>query len=515
MNILEQNKEKINGVFGTFDRMIINGYLLNLCNYRHFLYYLIQNNIKLKDFDKFAEEQTKSLCNNIENYVKDNNCEINYLNSGKIDKDEFVRNIFDEKPNKKGLITALSTVEICNTMTVKANKESQKLEVTSRPTKCKHYYFYYNDEEFGFMYLKIQTWFPYNVQIYINGREYCSKLFDKNNIKYEMYNNSFSYIEDFDKAQELANSILNKKISDSFDGLVSNINNHLPNIERIFSHSYYWCIDQCEFATDINFKSRNDLSLFYKTLVETTYFTFSSEDIYSFFGRNVSRIHTFTNGEIVSDLRHRYQGYRIKFKINNNQIKMYDKGNNLRIEVTINNPKDFKVLKTKTNDETGEMIETKEWTPMGKSIANLYRYVEISKSITKRYIEALPEIDVKEKTPISEIEALSSSIIVNNRKYTGFNILSANTIKLLSIISNGNYLINGFTNKMIRVKYFNDSISQKDINKLTRIFAKLRAHGIIKKVTRKNKYYLTENGRKITNSILVYTRKQLLNNIQL
>ena len=54
-------------------------------------------------------------------------------------------------------------------MTVKPNHETQNLEVTSRPTKCKHYYFYYNDDEFGLMYLKIQTWFPYNVQIYING----------------------------------------------------------------------------------------------------------------------------------------------------------------------------------------------------------------------------------------------------------------------------------------------------------------------------------------------------------
>ena len=61
------------------------------------------------------------------------------------------------------------------------------------------------------MYLKIQTWFPYNVQIYINGREYLSKLFDKKNIKYEMYNNSFSYIDDFKKAQKLADSILDKK----------------------------------------------------------------------------------------------------------------------------------------------------------------------------------------------------------------------------------------------------------------------------------------------------------------
>lgn len=511
MDIIKQNEDKINGIFESFDRIIINGYLLNLCNYKQFLYYLIQNNIKLKDFDKFALEQTSSLCDNIENYVNSNNAKIHYLNSGKIDKDSYAKNIFEQNPDKKGLIVALSTVELCNTMTVKPNKETKKLEISSRATKCKHYYFYYNDEEFGWMFLKIQTWFPYNVQIYINGREYCSKLFDKNNIKYEMYNNSFSYIEDFDQAQKIANGILNKKISDSFDGLVSNINNHLPNIESIFSHSYYWCIDQCEFATDINFKSRDDLSLFYKTLVETTYFTFSSEDIYSFFGRNISKIHNFTKGEIVSDLRHRYQGYRIKFKINNNQIKMYDKGNNLRIEVTINNPRDFKVLKTETNDDTGEIIETKKWVPMGKTIVNLYRYAEISKSITKRYVEALPDIDIENKVPISDIEELSSTIIINGRRYTGFNILNYDTTKLLSIISSGEYLINGFSNKLIRKKYFDENVTQKDINKMTRLIAKLRAHGIIKKVARKNKYYLTTKGRRIINSILVYTRKQLLN----
>ena len=119
------------------------------------------------------------------------------------------------------------------------------------------------------------------------GREYLSKIFDKNNIKYEMYNNSFSCVEDFEKAKKFADNILNQKISDSFDGLIKQINIHLLKIEKIFSHSYYWCLDQCEFATDINFKSREDLSLFYKTLVETAYFTFSSEDIYSFFGRNV------------------------------------------------------------------------------------------------------------------------------------------------------------------------------------------------------------------------------------
>ena len=510
MNIIEQNKEKINGILETFDRMIINGYILQLCNYRQFLYYLIQNNIKLKDFDKFALQQTESLCNHIDNYIKENNCKTIYLNSGKISKSEIVENELNKNPDKIGLIAALSTVEICNTMTVKPNRETQKLEVTQRPTKCKHYYFYYRDSEFGLMYLKIQTWFPYNVQIYINGREYLSKLLDKNNIKYEMYNNSFSYIEDFDKAQELANNILNQKISSSFDSLVSKINNLLPNIKNIFSASYYWCIDQCEFATDINFKSRIDLENIYKTLVETTYFAFSSEDIYSFFGRNISRIHTFSKGEIVSDLRHRYQGYRIKFKINNNQIKMYDKGNNLRIEVTINNPKDFKVLKEKEKIiNHKEIVKEKVWLPMGKSISNLYRYVEISKSITKRYIDALPTIDLNKPT-LSEIKNISEKIKVNNKTITGFNLLNKETLKVFQVISNGKYLINGFTNKSIRKEIFNDD-SNYIINKTTRLLYKLKVHGIIKKVARKNKYYLTTNGRDLISSILLFVNKELLN----
>lgn len=509
MNILEQNKEKINGILETFDRMIINGYILQLCNYRQFLYYLIQNNIKLKEFDKFALSQTELLCNHIDKYIKDNNCETIYINSGKIDKNEIVMNELTKKQNKTGMITAISTVEICNTMTVKPNKETEKLEVTQRPTKCKHYYFYYNDEEFGLMYLKIQTWFPYNVQIYINGREYLSKILNKNNIKYEMYNNSFSYIEDFNKAQELANNILNQKISDSFDGLIKEINNLLPNINNVFSASYYWCIDQCEFATDINFKSRKDLDNIYKTLVETTYFTFSSQDIYSFFGRNVSKINNFKTGEIVSDLRHRYQGYRIKFKINNNQIKMYDKGNNLRIEVTINNPKDFKVMKDKETIQNKEIIKEKVWTPMGKSISNLYRYVEISKSIIKRYIEALPNINLNKPT-LSEVKNISNKIEVNNKIITGFNLLNNETLKVLQVISNGKYLINGFTNKSIRKEIFDDE-SSYIINKTTRLLYKLKVHGVIKKVTRKNKYYLTTNGRNLISSILLFTGRELLN----
>ena len=510
MNIIENYADKINGVLQTFDRVIINGYILQLCNYGQFQYYLIQNGIRLTNFSQFAEGETKLLCKHIENYIKDNGIELKYLQSGKDDKRELAEQGMSECAAKTGLVSAFSVVELCNTVTVRPNHATKKLEVTSRKTKCKHYYLYYNDIEFGFMFVKIQTWFPYNIQICVNGREYLSRLLDGQNIKYEMYYNSFSYIEDYEAAQQLADGILSKKLSDSFDGIAKKTNCLLPKIEGTLSHTYYWCIDQCEFATDISFNSRDDLSAIYKALVEASFFTFSSEDIYSFFGRSVGKINNCKKADIVSDLRHRSQGFRVKFKINSNQVKMYDKGNNLRIEVTINNPKDFKILKQETDKLTGEATGQVKWVPMGKSIANLYRYVEICKSITSRFIDALPQLD-NDKVPLKALTVVSARKEVDGRVYTGFNILNCDTLKLFSSIADGAFLINGFNNKTLRSKIFNDCDSKQNIGRTTRLLSKLKAHQIIKKVPRGNRYYLTVNGRRIVNSVLLYINKELRN----
>ena len=63
---------------------------------------------------------------------------------------------------------------------------------------------------------------------------------------------------------------------------------------------------------------------------------------------------------------------------------------------------------------------------------------------------------------------------------------------------------------MIKKEIFETSESKYIINKTTRLLSKLKAHGIIKKVAKKNKYYLTTKGRKITNTILLFTQKELL-----
>ena len=496
MNIIELLDDKINGVFSTFDRMIIKGYLRPFFSLGGRMHYLSQENVLLKDFGKYAEKITEDIKNNSKQLAVESNRPHIYLNSSRKSKEEVAKKVLQEKPISEGLICVLSVVEPCTSLDIFKNKETFKLELQLRDRKCSHLYYYYLDKVFGFMHVKVQTWFPFDVQIYINGREYMSKEFDKADIQYKMYDNSFTYISDIEKAQEIANKIEAKNFSDMFDYFAKKVNPQLSRIFDIFKSGYYWCVDQCEYATDIMFKSREDLLLVYPDLVDHALTSFSCEDVMVFLGRKITGAYT---GEVVSDLKKRPQGVRIKHRMKTNSIKMYDKASVLRIEVTINNPKEFKIYKEVTRK--GEKVM--EWVPMGKSIANLYRYAQVSLSANMKYINALANAGFKQEN-IKEIENLSSKIKSSNDKLvSGYNLLSKETTDIFSAIINLGNFINGFTNQSIRKILFpNNSFDKKIRNKVTRILSKLRSHRLIKKIPHSFKYTTTTKGIKIITGIL-------------
>lgn len=125
-------------------------------------------------------------------------------------------------------------------------------------------------------------------------------------------------------------------------------------------------------------------------------------------------------------------------------------------------------------------MQTKEWVLIGNNIVNLYQNVEINKVITKRYLVAMPEIDT-DKVPEKEIMDVSVPKERNGRRYLGFNLLFRKTIKILSVIASGDFIMNGFDNKSICQRIYENSDNSKIINKTTRLLSKLRAHGIIKR----------------------------------
>ena len=230
---------------------------------------------------------------------------------------------------EEGLICIVSTVEMCNSIDIKKNKEEHKLELKNGKRKCLYYYFYYQDKEFGFMHVKFQTWFPFEMQVYVNG----SKQLDKVDIKYTRYDNCFLEISDIEAAQKISDDFSGKKLDGMLNYFAKYVNSFIQRIEEVFGCGYFWCMDQCEYATDIMFKSREALESVYTDFVNHVIVSFKYDDVMTFMGRKMH--HAFL-GEVVSDIKKRPYGIRIKHRMKKNSIKMYDKFSVLRVETTIN-----------------------------------------------------------------------------------------------------------------------------------------------------------------------------------
>lgn len=502
MLIIEKYKDKINGTLSTFDRMILKGHIRQFFSPSGKKHFLSQENLKYKDFGAYALKVTTEIKEHVVRMTEEVQRPYIYLNSPKTSKEETALKCLEERPVDEGLVCTLSTVELCSTLHVIKNTQTGNLELRNVDRKCLYFYFYYMDREFGFMHVKLQTWFPFMIQVYINGREHLSRQLDNHNIEYKRYDNSFTYISDIGKAQELADRIESLKLCGRLDAIASRINPFLERIHEIFHQGYHWCVDQCEYATDIMFKSREDLEKIYPALVEHALVSFKCEDVMTFLGR---KMHGAFQGEVVSDIKKRQQGIRIKHRMQSNIIKMYDKSSVLRVETTINDPHEFKILKQVSSEE-GEVMR---WVKMGKSIANLYRYAQLCRGSNTRYLNAVANA-VPTGEIIEELEKICSKTTYKDREYTGFNALSSETCAIFLAIMNGANHINGFTNKDIRIQLFSsaNAVDKSVRNKTTRILAKLKAHKLISKVPHSFKYKVSKKGIKLISTVLRIKQKE-------
>jgi len=389
MTFSEQHSTKIQGVLHGFDRLIFRGYLNSFFSEKGMYSYMSQKNIKLTGYNKYMKTEQELFKTHINQIAKDAGVKINYVNKSKVSKDEIAKKDFQKTPNKKGLISIVSCLETSYSFRLRGNKALKELEVGKELRQHLHYYLYYNDVEFGWMHVKIQSWYPFTIQIYVNGKEHLKRCLDKKNIAYQTYDNSitsFDRIEDLKKAQQIADSLVNKKWDRFFNVFAKKLNPFLPKIESVFNKGYLWCTHQCEYATDVLFKKREVLKKLYPPLIQHASYFKGGEDIYTFFGRN---LHHRSTKEVTGSTKRFDQGFRVKHYLDRNSVKMYDKNSVLRIETTINNPRSFKIYKSVIRKDK----PTKAWVPMGKAVSNLYRCAQIAKSCNLKYLNSLSQVD--------------------------------------------------------------------------------------------------------------------------
>jgi hypothetical protein len=497
---IQKYEDKVIGILAGFDRLVLRGTLRALSVASGMMYFLGRMGVLLKDFGAYVEETTEQLKAASLEAARRLDRPIRYLPSSSIRKETIAREIAEADGVSEGLICVLTCVEPCVSYEIRRDKLNKKLVLEPRHRKCLHLYHYWIDPVFGFMHGRIQTWFPFTIQICINGREWLAGQMDRSGISYERRENCFVWIEDIKRGQELMDEMLRLSWPCLLDGIADRLNPAHHEILGRFREHYYWSAHQSEWATDILFESSSSLARIYPSLVRGAISAFSSKDVMRFLGKKPTGNF---RGEVVSSYKRRPEGVRVKHYYKSNSVKVYNKqGSILRVETTINEPRDFRVYRRKEGDRDGPCY----WLRMRKGIADLHRRAKVSDSSNRRYLDALGCLDTD--TVLGKLV----EPICRRRKWKGRMVRalrpwSADDSALLKAVSRGEFSINGFRNRdIVRVlvgSNFNSLKGHRNASgRVTRKLRLLRAHRIIRKVPHTNRYILTRAGRKITAAVL-------------
>lgn len=508
MKLMELYRDRIIGAISGLDRIRFRGTIRWLASERGLGTFMNHTHILLKDFSGWVTGLTGLVRQSCEGRADAIGIEKRYLMSGGIDKEKLARQIAAEKGITEGSVCLLSALEPCIAPQVKGNKARKKLEVVMAPRKCVFVYHYFNDPAFGFGHVRIQSWVPFNVFVCLNGRHWLERQLQKKGIGYIKDGNCFPWIEDIAAAQNL----LDEQLKSDWAGLLNRLTLDscpaLPHVLHPLRPEYYWSADETEWATDVMFKSVAALDELYPSFLHHAMRVSDSPSILRYFGRrNISlsgQIKSRAPQEVMTDCRRFYEGVRVKHWLNRNSVKLYNKsGSILRIETTVNHTRDFKVFRHPDDNKA----KPASWQQMRKGVSDLHRRCQVSQQCNERYGDALAAAQVQEK--LKEVVAgVCNKIVKEAKRYRGLNPWQEEDYRLLTFLAKGENAINGFRNHDLREWLYPESkkadrdMQKKYAGRTTRRIKLLRVHGLIRKVSKANRYVLTEKGQKFSSALL-------------
>lgn len=498
------HRDQIQGTLTTVDRLIVHGHL------RHFWHngggglagFLISEGVPVvKGFGRYVHAASEKIRLHASGIAREAGRPFIYQERVVRGKDDLAREIAKRDGITTGLICVFSTLEVATCFRLVHGRIAPRLR------KCLHFYFYLIHPQLGFMHVRLQSWFPFQIQVYVNGREWLARQLTRKGVGYVRYENTFLHIDDLRVAQRLCDTFQRRPWATLFDTFARRLNPLLPLINKHGFGPYYWAIDACEVATDVMWTSRKALRLALDDLFDYALRTFSADDVVRFLGQKVqpskAELATYhqrlpARGDTTKERRRRPDCRRIKHRIRRNWIKLYDKWSVLRVETVINRPYDFRTLKVET-DRRGR--KRYRYVAMTKSLHNLWRFIQVGEAANRRYLTALATARPIKRT-IADLDVLCRGRIVAGTRYPRINPVAPDQHQIFQAVLAGEHTIQGLRNRDLQARLYSTPAkspteAKSRCSRVSRIIAKLRGHALLAKVPGSRLYRVTERGHRV------------------
>ena len=517
MNVLVKRfGDFFKGVISGFDRIVFKGSLPSLSHPKGAENFLRSKNVLNKEYKSWALERSRELAEAYEHLAKETTGQgVEFINSWTDRKEEIARERQRELGVKRGVVGAWSCQETASSYRASFDRRSGYPRLRRYNIRAKHLYVYMDHEDFGFMSIRMQTWFPYHIQICLNGREWLRRSLEKSGADFTMVGNKLIHAADFELVQQILDSQKEARFIEILDGFPPTA---FPTMASTLDERfrYYWTLWQSEWATDYICDDPARLNAITESLVKHAFMTGTSQRILRYMGRRETPSgfpHPRFGKRVVSRIRKFYDGVRVRHWLGSNSVKVYNEQNVLRVETTINAPEDFKVWR-RAADEPEDA--PKKLRPMRKSVADARPRADISQAVNDRMVEKLAAFS--EETSVDELlKPITSRKRKGGRKIRALDPTGKDR-ELFKIISDASFDVNGMSNKEIRKRLAgsdpkDEKAARRLSAKISRLLRLLRDHGLIRKLPHRRRYVMTTSGRQITtaiNAVLSVSNKKLM-----
>lgn len=443
-----------------------------------------------KDFLHWAEQRSQELVDHAQQLAKQHQAPYQYL-QGHHRKEELVQKLIKQRRIDSGLVVVFCCMETCRAVTMTKGPHAPIILWKQRPQRV--LYFYFLDPEYGLRYVRLQTWFPFDVQVYLNGHDWLACQLQKKRIGFEQIDNALLQLDNVKAAQRLADRFPQLPWPKLLSGWVKEIQPR-TSVKGLQPDEYYWCLHQVELSADIEFRDPATLAQLYPPLLDHATFQFSASDVMQFFGRS---LHHRFQGRVQTNSPRRWPGARVKHQMKGNWLKMYNKGPRLlRIEMVINQPTEFKVRRSVQR----EGRPCQDWVAMRKGVGNFPDFTRHAQAAIQRYLDALAVVD--QPVDVSALQRACEPRQFRHRHQRGLQPLRAGEQQLFRAVMHGEHRIKGFRHRDLHRLLHGDNTASPPIQRqrryqLTRQLQLLRAHRLIAKIPRTHRYRITTRGEQL------------------
>ena len=483
-NVAEILEDHVTFELEAIDRMYLNAYVPSLQTGAGLVYFLkTQLGVRVPSTVMVAP-MSQRFVDAIERFVETEGVDLITFEKGQR-KDDVAQEYLATFEGDEGVLFVGKAQEKASVFRTEKRRDAQGKTypwIIRSTAMVNHYYCYILDRDFGPIFIKFCSYFPYPAKLCLNGHEWLKRQLTQRGVAFEALDNGIRSSAEPTRVQRIAHTLDAAKIEAVFRKWLRRLPHPFATAHRAAGYRYHLSILQAEFALTQVLDRPLTGRCFFEEVIRENLDIGRPDQMQLIFDRRVTRrtpgrfrTRVLTEGVVPS--------LHVEYK--RSKVKQYHKeGQALRTETTINDTYDFEI---------------------GRALKNLPALREIGFAANRRLL-CVESLSHDCLIGADHLDAVSQPIVVADRRAAGLRFGDRRVHALMQTLCLFALLPTGFRHRDVRAhvaQLLGHDADTYATGQMTYDLRRLRLHGLIERVPHSHRYRITPSGAR---TAMLYVR---------